>query len=315
MAEARVTQWALDAVAALARRLPPVRGRGALGHRLRVAVGARARGVWQVPLRGGALVEMPRPSAQGWGAAFTGQYESAAAQLADALFLPRTFALDVGASLGIFAVLLGAMARGRAGEVVAFEPAESNLRWLRHNVMLNGLEALVHVHPVGLAEASGTAQMRMEHGQAGNAVVMRGAVEQGEHVLEGARLARLDDLELAPEQRGMRCSFIKMDVEGFELYALRGAEGFMARHRPALFGEFNAKFMRDFGLGPEDIRGWAGSHGYIIYRMDRMRPVPFTDAQRPRLRRPEPDDQGAWMDLVLVPAERADAVPFATPST
>lgn len=66
---------------------------------------------------------------------------------------------------------------------------------------------------------------------------------------------RLDDLAL-PE-----CDLIYLDVEGYELFALRGAEQTLKRHRPTVAVEINDCCAR-YGYSREDLAYYLGTLGY-----------------------------------------------------
>ena len=66
---------------------------------------------------------------------------------------------------------------------------------------------------------------------------------------------RLDDLAL-PE-----CDLLCLDLEGWELYALQGAERTIARCRPVLCVEVN-KSAAFVGIEQEDVRRYVASLGY-----------------------------------------------------
>ncbi|MEM8552583.1 MAG: FkbM family methyltransferase, partial [Pseudomonadota bacterium] len=55
---------------------------------------------------------------------------------------------------------------------------------------------------------------------------------------------------------------MKVDVEGFELEVLRGAEGIL-RSGPALFVELHES-MADFGASPRDVLTILFDHGYTV---------------------------------------------------
>lgn len=67
---------------------------------------------------------------------------------------------------------------------------------------------------------------------------------------------RIDDLALPV------CDLICLDLEGFELYALRGAVETIARCRPVLAVEIN-KSIGYYGLQPDDVRVWIVAQGYV----------------------------------------------------
>lgn len=65
-----------------------------------------------------------------------------------------------------------------------------------------------------------------------------------------------------------RCDFIKLDLEGCELLALRGAEETIRRYRPMLFLEFNeSELGRRFGYTNDDVIQFLKLYGYKqVYR-------------------------------------------------
>jgi hypothetical protein len=62
---------------------------------------------------------------------------------------------------------------------------------------------------------------------------------------------------------------MKLDIEGAELLMLRGAERFIARHRPLIFGEFEAYWLTTFGSTFLDVAAWAERMGYRMLKWDR----------------------------------------------
>jgi FkbM family methyltransferase len=66
---------------------------------------------------------------------------------------------------------------------------------------------------------------------------------------------RIDDLGLPV------CDLIYLDLEGWELYALRGAAETIARCRPVLVVEIN-KSLGFVGISKDEVRGTILAHGY-----------------------------------------------------
>lgn len=58
------------------------------------------------------------------------------------------------------------------------------------------------------------------------------------------------------------CGFIKLDLEGAELLALRGAEQTVERFRPVLLIEFDRSTLRRYGHRPGDLIAWLQARGY-----------------------------------------------------
>lgn len=55
---------------------------------------------------------------------------------------------------------------------------------------------------------------------------------------------------------------MKIDIEGYELLALRGAERILGRC-PELLCEYSPNFMRQGGLDPADLIALLTGHGFI----------------------------------------------------
>lgn len=178
--------------------------------------------------------------------------------------------LDVGANLGFLCVYLAR--RVRSGRVLAFEPLPDNhrvLRWLlRRTRTLN-----VDVHTCALGDRDGTVSMVLPiQGHArqqglGHVVSAGDADEPG--IPFNVPLRRLDAL---PELEGARVAAIKMDVENFERFVLRGATGILERDRPVVYLELwdNENRSECFAI--------ATSLGYAIMVFDGRRLVAFDPA-------------------------------------
>ena len=150
---------------------------------------------------------------------------------------------DVGAHVGYFA-LLGAKAVGPAGRVVAFEPASGAWERLARNVALNpGLP----IFPVKAAVCDTPGQAVLY--AAGETVDSSASL----FTLAGETSRRevvptltLDDFSQGPKERPP--DFIKLDVEGAELAALRGARQVLAAAAPLLLMEMEEKIFARLGL-------------------------------------------------------------------
>src|ERR1700690_1668126 len=66
----------IELLAAASRRLPPLRGRGALGNFLQRNTKSQFDGLWSIGMRDGSVMEVPWSSAMGWVPAFTGRYDT-----------------------------------------------------------------------------------------------------------------------------------------------------------------------------------------------------------------------------------------------
>lgn len=95
-----------------------------------------------------------------------------------------------------------------------------------------------------------------------------------------------------------RCRFMKIDVEGGELDALRGGEGFLRRCRPVVAFEFGAYSCTSYGVKPIDMaRFWES----LNYRLIDVKGRLLTCEEFAR----SAEIQEVW-DYFAVPNERQD---------
>ncbi|HEX3127364.1 MAG TPA: FkbM family methyltransferase [Thermoanaerobaculia bacterium] len=131
--------------------------------------------------------------------------------------------VDAGAFHGLYALWFAARV-GPAGRVVAVEPDPDNLAGLRRNLALNpGLRVEVVEEPLwsGVEELDFFPQANVASSffwsREGQAAVRRSTTTL-DRIVSDLDLPRLD--------------FVKMDVEGAEVHALRGAAESIRRFRP-----------------------------------------------------------------------------------
>jgi hypothetical protein len=62
-----------------------------------------------------------------------------------------------------------------------------------------------------------------------------------------------------------RVDFVKLDIEGAELPALRGMTNLLATHRPMLLLEVNRSNCESAGYAPEAIAELLQAHGYRFW--------------------------------------------------
>ncbi|MGZ6960927.1 MAG: FkbM family methyltransferase [Ilumatobacteraceae bacterium] len=130
---------------------------------------------------------------------------------------PGWTVLDVGANVGVFTV--HAVTRGAT--VYAFEPNPDSCGRLRRNVTMNNLSDRVQVFETALGDESGVGEMIVERGGTTGGVVVR----LDNLSSEARTVVSVDTLDAIMPLLGLaRIDLLKMDIEGAEVEALRGAE-------------------------------------------------------------------------------------------
>lgn len=179
--------------------------------------------------------------------------------LADVL-KPGMCVIDVGANEGLFTLFFRKRV-GASGRVIAIEPSERELIHLQRNLRLNGFSD-VDVIPLAVSDHLGRAMLNLaETGHAGHNALGPPAAPWVSVIDEvEVELTTLD--ALAHARSWPRIDLIKMDIEGSELNALRGAEQILARDRPMLLleAEEEALSLRQASLS--ELLSWLAARGY-----------------------------------------------------
>ncbi|HMH23195.1 MAG TPA: FkbM family methyltransferase [Puia sp.] len=162
---------------------------------------------------------------------------------------------DIGANIGVYTILA---AKNAGSKVVSIEPIPGTFEKLRRNAELNQLAGRVELLCYGVGDKH--ASLRFTKGyDTVNHVVGENETFDSNAVIE-VPVRPLDEL-LA----GRQPAFIKMDVEGFEWPALKGAERTLAS--PDLKGiiiELNGCGER-YGHPDEDIHQLLLSYNFAPY--------------------------------------------------
>jgi FkbM family methyltransferase len=165
-------------------------------------------------------------------------------------------ALDVGANVGAYSILLGQWA-GPSGKVFAFEPAPAPFEGLARHIALNGLASTVEPirSAVGAEVATGKLLVAGTGGESRLASI--DPEPPGTRGPDGG--ATIDvpvtTIDAFCAERGLSPDFIKVDVEGFELSVLQGARDTIRRRGRdlALFVEMHPSVWPVLGLSRDDI--------------------------------------------------------------
>ncbi len=287
---------AVDKVLARAlRTLPDVRGKAPLALRWK-RLRERSRpldGFWELRMADGSIISAPLGSSMTWTIAAVGHWDRQILELVSRYVAPESLVLDVGASLGLWTVPLGRAARLRGTILWSFEPNPENARWLAANIERNGLRDVVEFRAFGLGARAGTAHLLLREHGGGNGALSEQAGQDSVPVF----VVRLDDLDLP-----RRVSFMKLDVEGFELEVLRGAHATIERDRPAIFGEFSAEWLKIRGEDLASYLGFLAELDYQVFAVDEYRSAFWRPRDLATLRRQEAPFSSAAQNLLLVPA-------------
>jgi FkbM family methyltransferase len=177
----------------------------------------------------GLSVRIPRGPLRGlrWSVAtglpfIRGVYEPLKSEALAEVLRPGQVVYDVGAHVGYFTAV-ASLEVGPGGHVIAFEPRPLNLRFLHRHVRWNNLSN-VRIVEAAVGEAEGEGRFRDDLGTGTG----RLTDADGLPVVVVALDTILRRGDIPPP------AAIKIDIEGGELDALRGARGILREHRPVL---------------------------------------------------------------------------------
>ena len=171
-------------------------------------------------------------------------------------------AIDVGANVGVFTVVL-ARAVGTGGRVLAYEPSAENACRLQENVHLNGLDN-VEVRGKALGDEPGELELRLGTDPGFHSTA---AVDEGRAAGESLRVVTTT-LDEEWEAAGRPpVSFVKIDTEGAEEGVVLGGRDLLREERPVLLVEVRDERVLALlrGLRYDDVRPRGFAHGNVLF--------------------------------------------------
>ncbi len=181
--------------------------------------------------------------------------------------------IDVGANIGYFTCLLSKLA-GPAGKVLAVEPEPQNLALLEKNVKTNNAANVV-IFPCALGASEGSAMLGLYKPS-----------NRGRHSLLDASaktqiqvpVRTLDDLARESGQNVKSWSLVKIDVEGYEPFVLKGAQETLPRIE-TLVMEFSPALLTAAGRDPASLLAVLTAHFSTLYRIEASGLVKISPAE------------------------------------
>jgi FkbM family methyltransferase len=137
--------------------------------------------------------------------------------------------LDVGAFLGVYAIMLARWA-GPSSRVLAFEPTPGIADALGRHIVMNGLDDRIQVLRLALGASDGEAMIHQHSEPYRNAI---GVTDPAGRETGQAHVV-VSTIDAVCERHGFEPTLIRMDVQGSELAVLEGARRTIGRGRGRL---------------------------------------------------------------------------------
>jgi len=164
---------------------------------------------------------------------------------------PGDFAIDGGANIGFFSVLMSKLV-GPKGHIAAFEPGKNNVFKLQENIILNECDN-VDIITRPLWDKEETVELHMCHDGSKNSLAAHVETRGTDSLMAGVLNNYVTDNETP--------RLLKLDIEGAEEKALRGATKFLGEC-PYVVLELNADALPKFGSSHDQVIGFMREHGY-----------------------------------------------------
>jgi FkbM family methyltransferase len=225
----------------------------------------------------GLFFEVPRRLGSAALVFYQGSSEPEVAEFIQSFLEPGMTFYDVGAHLGEYA-LLAARSVGEAGTVHAFEPNSELAPVVLRNVRRNGFtNCSVSSVAIGAMQARVVLEVSGDPAEGWIRTSDESAIERigpDRGTQERVPVITLDEYW---RQTGARdVHLIKIDIEGAELLALRGAAELLAQPQsPVVVFECLPHLMPRFGYGYADLLDYMHQRGYQLYELTGVRGARF----------------------------------------
>ena len=209
---------------------------------------------------------------------------------------PGMTVLDLGAHHGLFTTLMSRLV-GPSGRVLAFEPSPRERRGLERHIRLNACTNVMVV-PMAVSSAAGDAEFYMVENRRSGASGLRrtqldGRFPKSERIQ--VRVAALD--EYLGNAGITQVDFMKMDIEGAELEAFKGATKLLtSTRRPTIMVEMADQVTGAWGYSSREKYDLLSSWGYDWYA---IQPDGTLVAS------PRRDEYDGFSNLVAKPSSKA----------
>ena len=191
---------------------------------------------------------------------FMGTYEPICLSRLRRTMKPGMVFYDIGANVGLYSILAGKLV-GEGGAVHAFEPQKKLVAQLKRNIASNGLSNVNIWEAATSSEVKRDKLVQLSSTNTGQACLTHGDAEGLEQ--EEVSCVTLDSM--VAEGKIPPCDVIKVDIEGAEHEALKGAEGILQERPPkAIFFECIDEHLGRFNSSAEELIGFLSSLGYTL---------------------------------------------------
>ena len=214
---------------------------------------------------------------------FFGGNEPEVAHLIPRWLPPDGVAIDVGANIGLFTLVMAHTVKSGKGRVIAAEPDIQVFERLQQHLMMNGVDSVLLIKAALGSEAGRLIlhTYRTDTPNGGGATLAPVQAGDARTIAIEIPVHTLDDI--TREQRLKRLDLIKIDTEGWDFNVLRGGIEAIRRFQPAIIFEYTRGGWSAAHASPEEAKRWLVDLGYDLYLIRRRRFLPLSHWIPPRI--------------------------------
>ncbi len=166
---------------------------------------------------------------------------------------------DIGANIGYYTLMFAKLV-GPKGKVYAFEPDPTNFSLLEKNVKINNYKNVILINKA-VGNKTGKIKLYLSEENHGMHRVYESKYCKRAVDID---IIKLDDLF----NKGIKLNFIKMDIEGAEIDAIKGMSKLLNKNKPKMLTEFAPVSINEFGPNPKEYLELLKKVGFKILNIN-----------------------------------------------
>lgn len=178
--------------------------------------------------------------------------------------------LDIGANVGVYTLL--AASKIKSGFIYSFEALPKNCVRLEENLKLNKFKQ-VKPHALAISDFSGITNLNLVKGDS-MPFITANTTDDIANSLHATRSLSIIEVptdmlnNIFQNHSFTNFTLAKMDIEGAEILALKGATSLLDQQRPYVWILEINDTVNNFGHRKQDLVDLLHNYGYLLYRYD-----------------------------------------------
>jgi FkbM family methyltransferase len=167
--------------------------------------------------------------------------------------------LDIGANIGTVALESAALT-GCNGRIFAFEPHPRIFKYLNSNIKINNFKN-IETFNTALGDHEGTIMLTDNYSDDQNKVQL----DSSSRNIHKISIRPLDNILIDRLMNIDRIALMKIDVEGYELFVIRGARKILSRCECVYIESYEEHFNK-YGYTTSDMLNILENNGFYLYK-------------------------------------------------